>query len=251
MKIKKRLLKKLLTIVGIPAQTAAFQQRWGALALDNMRVIFTKLDRARFISHLDLMRCMQRAMKRSRIPIWYTEGFNPHAYLMFPLALSLGVSSRCEIMDFSLISPMPFEEIKARMNNALPDGLQVVSIDAQHHKHTEIAAAEYLVAMSCDLPSEEALARFESFLALEKIEVERLSKKKVLTRLDIKKDITLVSSDISVEKFSLCLRLPAGNQTNLNIGVVLEAFERLTDAKILESCIERTKILLADGEIFS
>lgn len=219
--------------------------------MDNIRVVFTKIDRARFISHLDLMRCMQRAMKRARIPVWYTEGFNPHAYLMFPLALSLGVSSRCELMDFSLTESVPFDELKTRMNAALPDGLQVASVALQEHKHTDIVTAEYLVRLNCDCTNGEALERFGGFLARETIEIEKLSKKKVLTRIDIKPSISLIKASVDDGELLLKLRLPAGNQTNLNIGAVLAAFEALTNTKIVDSDIERTGILLADGEIFS
>ena len=69
----------------------------------NIRVFFEKKDRAIYISHLDLLRTMQRALKRSGLPVWYSEGFNPRIYLNFPLALALGVESSCEIMDFPLI----------------------------------------------------------------------------------------------------------------------------------------------------
>ena len=71
-----------------------------------VRATFEKRRRAKYISHLDLMRCMQRAFKRAGVPIWYTEGFNPHAYLMFPLALSLGCESGCECMDFRIDGEM-------------------------------------------------------------------------------------------------------------------------------------------------
>ena len=56
----------------------------------DVRLWFQKCGDARYISHLDLSRCMQRALKRSGLPIWYTEGFNPHAYVTFALPLSMG-----------------------------------------------------------------------------------------------------------------------------------------------------------------
>ena len=56
-----------------------------------VRVWFHKTGPIRYISHLDLMRTMTRAIRRSRIPLWYTEGFNPHPYMTFALPLSLGM----------------------------------------------------------------------------------------------------------------------------------------------------------------
>ena len=54
----------------------------------NIRVFYHKTSRAKYISHLDIMRCMQRAVVRAGLPVWYTEGFNPHIYLTFSLPLS-------------------------------------------------------------------------------------------------------------------------------------------------------------------
>ena len=68
----------------------------------DVRAVFKKTGRAIFISHLDVMRLMQRTFKRAKLPVWFSKGYNPHVYLMFPLPLSLGVSSECEVMDFGM-----------------------------------------------------------------------------------------------------------------------------------------------------
>ena len=57
-----------------------------------IRIFFEKVGVARYISHLDLMRNFERAMRRADIPFWYTEGFNPRPFLTFALPLSLGVA---------------------------------------------------------------------------------------------------------------------------------------------------------------
>ena len=56
----------------------------------DLRLFYTKTGSAKYISHLDVMRAFQRAFRRSKIPVWYTEGFHPHLYLTFALPLSLG-----------------------------------------------------------------------------------------------------------------------------------------------------------------
>ena len=80
--------------------------------MKDYRIAFEKRGRVRYISHLDLNRCMLRAVRRSGLPAWYTEGFHPHMYLMFPLALSLGTESICEVMDIRLTEEVPAEEIR-------------------------------------------------------------------------------------------------------------------------------------------
>ena len=67
------------------------------------RLLFAKTGRARYISHLDLMRTFQRAFARAGIPIKHTEGFHPHPFVSIALPLSVGYSSECEILEFGLL----------------------------------------------------------------------------------------------------------------------------------------------------
>ena len=92
--------------------------------MQNVRVFFRKTGDARFLSHLDVMRCFTRALKRSGFDVWYTQGFNTHIYLMFASPLSLGFESEYEPMDFRINGdePVTFNQIalktgrtKARM----------------------------------------------------------------------------------------------------------------------------------------
>lgn len=69
---------------------------------EKLRLRFEKTGRAIYISHLDLMRTMQRVFLRADCPLKYSEGFNPHALISILLPLSVGVGSVCELMDFQL-----------------------------------------------------------------------------------------------------------------------------------------------------
>ena len=84
-----------------------------------VRLVFSKTDRCKYISHLDINRCMSRALSRAEIPLWFTEGFNPHPYMSFSLPLSLGVESLCESVDLRIVGEITNDEIKTRMNNML------------------------------------------------------------------------------------------------------------------------------------
>ena len=95
--------------------------------MENVRVFYQKTGRGKYISHLDMTRCMKRALRRAGIPVWYTEGFNPHVYMTFALPISLGFESLCETMDIRLTQPMSLEEIKERLNRVLPEGITAVS----------------------------------------------------------------------------------------------------------------------------
>ena len=67
------------------------------------RLLFSKTGRAKYISHLDLMRTFQRAFARAKIQIKHTEGFHPHPFVSIALPLSVGYSSQCEILEFTLL----------------------------------------------------------------------------------------------------------------------------------------------------
>lgn len=214
------------------------------------RLVFAKEGRARYISHLDLLRTFQRVFKRAGIPLWYTQGFNPHAYLMFPLALSLGIDSSVELLDIALIEQLPFDVLRDRINEKMPEGLRIVSAGEPVMKHTEIASAEYLIQLGCKCSAEEALEKLNGFLSQEKIEVEKRSKKKGVNLVDIKPHIGLISSECSDGKLVLELGLPAGQEFNLNTNVVIDAFDAFAGGIVDTIYTRRTKILTKNGESF-
>lgn len=215
------------------------------------RVVYEKCGRAKYISHLDLMRAMQRAIKRSKLPIWYTQGFNPHIYIMFPLTLSLGFESSVEIMDFALLEDLPFDEVMQRLNEQMPEGMKIVSCARPVHSHTEITHAEYKVRFSADKPVEECKSLFEEFLAKEKIEIEKRTKKKTVNLVDIRPSINVTTLETDGKFVAITMILPAGGSFNLNANVVLDTFFSMFGLLPDTVCIERTKIMIENGENFT
>lgn len=92
------------------------------------RMKFAKEGRAKYISHLDLMHTMQRAMARCEMPLWFTEGFNQHAYVSVALPLSTGYSGEWELLDFNLLTEsVPINAVEA-LNAVFPEGLRAIEI---------------------------------------------------------------------------------------------------------------------------
>lgn len=112
-----------------------------------MIVVFEKTPRLRMIGHLDLMRAMQRALRRSDLPLRYSQGFNPHILLTFAAPLSLGMAGRREIMEVPLEKEMTPEAFKAQFSAALPPDLPLVSCTAVDDRHpapmAQLSAASY------------------------------------------------------------------------------------------------------------
>lgn len=89
-----------------------------------MLVVFEKLGAHRFIGHLDLVRAMQRALRRAGLPVCYSQGFNPHLLLSFAAPLSVGTEGEREIMELPLCGDISEADFLAKINQALPEGLK-------------------------------------------------------------------------------------------------------------------------------
>ena len=93
------------------------------------RLMFEKTGKAIWISHLDLMRVFQRAFKRAGLPLKHTQGFNPRPSVSIALPLSVGVESKCELLDFDLeIADITLCDIRDRLNEMLPVGVCVSDV---------------------------------------------------------------------------------------------------------------------------
>lgn len=214
-----------------------------------LRAVFEKKDRAKYISHLDLNRCMLRTFRRSGLPIWYTEGFHSHPYFSFALALSLGYESSCEILDFNLNEEIPFNEIRDRLNAVMPYGMKIISVSQPELKITKIAKAEYSFSLKSD-NIDVLVADIERLLNSEEISVEKKTKKGIQS-VNIKPFIEVVSGVSGAGVYNMVMRLPAGTQTNYNPALFLTALKSFTEIPFEVCDIRRTGILCENNEIFS
>lgn len=123
---------------------------------ENIRIRFKKTGRLKYISHLDLCRTMQPAMIRARIPLWYTEGFNPHPKMVFAQPLPLFVESECEFLDIRITEHIPHDELCERLRSAFTDELYVIEVYEPTEKFTEIAYAGYVMSGFDGLTEERA-----------------------------------------------------------------------------------------------
>lgn len=119
------------------------------------RMKFAKEGRAKYISHLDLMHTMQRAMARCKMPLWFTEGFNQHAYVSVALPLSTGYSGECEFLDFNLLTETVPENAVHQLNAVFPKGLRAIEVYPLSDggmKIADIAWSKYRITWGFDSP---------------------------------------------------------------------------------------------------
>lgn len=220
-----------------------------------VRIWFAKEGRAKYISHLDIVRCMSRAVRRAGLPLWYTEGFNPHPYMMFALPLSLGFSSQCESMDIRIEGEMPVTEIGDRMRAVMPEGLRILSVREPVMQPGEIAFADYSATLFFDAPRQAAafLHGAGTALAGGSLIVQKPGKaghRKVMKEVDLLPLIQNCSMEQKANAVLLKLILPAGNTTNISPVLLLDALEEKAGVQDARREITRMALLTKDMETF-
>lgn len=191
-----------------------------------LRIRFEKKGRARFISHLDLNRCMARALRRAGIPVWYTQGFNPHPYITFALPLSLFYESNCEVMDMRLDGEMSFAEVRERLNAQMPEGIRMTDAVSPEMKTTEITHASYSVKLEYPSHTAAELERvWQELLAMPEVLIEKKTKRGV-HEVDVKPYLAQAETVLEDGSLTIYTTLPAGQQENLNPGCFAAALTR-------------------------
>ncbi len=93
-----------------------------------LKIIFSKTEAMRYTSHLDLQRTWERTLRRARLPLAYSQGFNPHPKINLGAALPLGFTSQDEMIEVWLEEQIPLREIESALTPVLPPGLKVQEI---------------------------------------------------------------------------------------------------------------------------
>ena len=193
---------------------------------------------------------MLRALHKSKIPIWHTEGFNPHPFATFPLPLSLGFRGVNECMDVRLEDDeFSFEEIKSRLNACLPLGLRVFDVTEAIMKAGKIAYASFTMLISLpDKPSSLVCEQLGALLERETIEIEKKSKRGMKT-VDIKPGVKSFHVMELFDCAKLDVVLSAGSSDNVNPNLLIAALSRETGCEY-ETDVTRNELYNSDMEPF-
>jgi len=215
----------------------------------SIRMFFEKKEPAIYVSHLDLMRCFERCIRRAGIPLWYTEGFNPRPFLTFALPLSLGYESEAEYMDFRLTEEMDLKEVAAILNQNMPEGISVTKVETPICKFAEICSAEYQVTLRAESDAETLKAQIEVFLSSDRIEVVKKTKRGTQT-VDLKPDIQLLSLAVQDQSVVCSVRLPAGSEKNYNPSLLFDELISRNGVKT-EYQVLRKAVYVTNGQLFA
>lgn len=216
-----------------------------------VRLWFKKDGLAVYISHLDMNRCMTRAVRRADIPLWYTEGFNPHPYMTFLMPLPLGQAGMREPLDIRIEGEMSFGEIKKRLNSVMPEGIEIVDVAKPEHKPNEIDAAEYEVDLWFENAEDAEKFSVDSakIIGGGVLNAEKRSKKGIKT-VNLCELIRKFDVSASENKVNINTILAAGNTVNLNAELLVNSLLSELSLEETDRNIVRTKLLRSDLSIF-
>lgn len=233
----------------------------------------------KYISHLDLNRCMARALRRSGVPVWYTQGFTPHPYVTFALPLSLGHESVCEVMDFRLldgteqdgaangpksaeapVTPVTpqkdvsadtwtFARVKEQLARQMPPGLAIREVYAPGMKYGDITYARYRVTLCVSLPDgTEIGSALDAFFA-EPVWIEKKTKHGI-KQIDVSPLYRAADKSFDGGTAVLEALLPAGSTENINPGCFAQAVGRMPGAAVISEAVMRLGLFTGAGEPF-
>ncbi len=187
------------------------------------RLEFSKTDRMIYIGHLDMLKFLQRTIKKAKLPIGYSWGYNPHQLITFAVPLPLGMSGAGEIVDIQLTHPMDCNEIKDALNSNLSQGISVLKVVEMDFHDTSCAAAvawaDYYITLNKKF--DDIQGTINSVMEKKEINIERVIKKKAKT-VDIRPFIRYIEVDNDGEVTELCCNIATGSQGNLKPDVLLE-----------------------------
>lgn len=213
--------------------------------MKKIRMIYQTSGVARFISHLDLNRLMQYALRRSDLPVWYTEGFHQHLYLTFSNPLSLGYINQYGIMEIKLTDDaFDTPSAAAVLNACLPESICAVESYESDRPFSEIAFSDYSITLQTDDPA----ALISGFHAPTLPAVKR-GKAGEYT-IDLAPHIACLQIRQEGDGLLIDLRLPASQECSINPGLLLDTVATVAGVSCKNAVVTRTCLLDKEGKKF-
>lgn len=215
--------------------------------MNTIRLKFRKKGLSIYYSQLDLQRVMARALKKSGLPVWYSQGFNPHIYMTFTLPLSLGHESECESVDFRLNEEMAEADILKALEGTLPQGIELVGAAAPDYDARSIMFAKYDITLYGEKNS--IINALNSYEAAEQAIVTKVTKKgqKDINLKELIKDITVTDEKDTEVTFTAIY--PAGTPLNINPQLLLDFIKENYHIEVIDAFVIRKNLFDKDLNI--
>jgi len=218
------------------------------------RIRYSKKGPARFISHLDLLRTFERAIRRAGLPVAFSQGFNPHPKFSFGAPLPVGVPGENEYMDIELAEEMPPGDIVKSLGGALPGGLDLEAVfqvpDNSPAIMSLIDRAGYTVRLDFNEPIDAGLFErcMSDLLALPELQVTRTNKEGRKKTHDIRPGIFKLEGVVYGDVAVLEMEIKTGSAGNIRPEEVIRELTGIGNLPVAEYGIHITRnVLYAPG----
>ena len=206
------------------------------------RICYKKEGSLIFISQLDMQDVLQRAFRRGRIKLEFTEGFNPHPKLSFSPPLPLFASSDEEYFEIALTESYEVKELKQVLEQELPEGISInwiVELDENGGRLKDFLKwAEYKIELKSPLDNTQTVKLINTYLTnTDEIVVTKRNKKKKMVEKNITEQIKIATCYIEDNKIMLQATLSLVNDSLLNpptlVNAITQNIEVLSELKVL------------------
>jgi radical SAM-linked protein len=210
--------------------------------MQRLRLTFAKTAAMKFSGHLDLHKTWERTIRRARLPLAYSQGFNPQPKIQLASALPLGFTSECEMMDIWMETPQDLSATRAALQRAAPPGIAILKLAEAPADvptlQTQVVAAEYVAVVSSDLSPEAMDERIAALLAAP--EIKRVRRGKTYDLRPLIESLTRIASDEMGH--TLVMRLAAREGATGRPEEVVEALGHFA----AEATFHRQRLFLAE-----
>lgn len=197
---------------------------------------FAKEGYIKYTSHLDMLRLFKRAFKKCGIKLEHSQGFNPHPKMGFAQPLSLGYTSRCELLEFETVEAMSTADMKDKLSAVMPMGVEILAVAPLNIKAKSLAGvvdeALYKVTFPVQADAADFAKILSDYLAQEEIIAEKRQKKtKKMVAVDIRSKIRNIALGEG-ERLTLMMNLDCGSISNLSPEQVIASFVQFANLGI-------------------
>lgn len=215
---------------------------------------FSRTGETRFVSHLDMQRLFSRALRRTGLPVKFSQGFNPHILTSFASALSVGTESHGDYMEFYTVSDISPEEVKKKLNDVMPDGIEILKagkIDENEEKLMAACRAAKVTIIAENFAKDAIDSGIKEILSLNECICEKKSKGKI-RQFDIRP--LIYNADFSKE--NTVLTVAHSGSGSLPPAVLIEEAKKragvLCETRVIREdlLIDKNGELVSMGELF-
>lgn len=220
-----------------------------------LRIQYRKNGMMKFLSHLDMVRLVERSLRRAEMPLKFSQGFNPHPKIAFAAPLSVGVTSDYELVDIELTEAVDLDWFKETFKTVFPGGIQLVRcqyLESSKSLMSMVSDCAYAVKVMGD---HETLVKFaklsemlmdqDELIVVKKSKEKRKADKEVNIRPLIKEFALLDQND---EEVILRMKLASGSVGNLKPDTVVDQIAKLGELTIDPFNIRIHRVMLFGDE---